>query len=434
MPVVKSATKFGFTAILGFALGILLGRMGTTGSENIIAGPESSKPPAVAEKAFQEVGRLTRENKALQKEIAGLRKTSEETKSRPEAPLSPPSLAQPGLASRLNGMRAWYLKAFSEAREQEAALKSDPEATQEYRNRMLAALGKEMKGLRAGILDDPRSFLVFLKTIDDPQMAEAMLGMLSQVECLGDDMFMFDCMKVDALPRSLADGFLDLLKTGSPAQKQAVLKSLKGQMLDESWQVLACTALQDADAGVRAAALPVVGCMGPAIPKTLQTPLLQAAQSSPPGSEQDRIAMGALAWINSPQSIDYLLTRLERDPAGASSISGMLRNRCQSPDLAARYASALGTAFSGRLEPGVFYDYVIQSAELPPDRAIPLLERALQAGPPPKLKAAIDKAMACFRQNLPMDDECRHSLNTAHDRRNDLQAEERPPLVPILLP
>ncbi len=296
--------------------------------------------------------------------------------------------AQPpegSLAARLNRYREWRLAWERE----KAALGDKLHLDDQFKIRHFHAKRKEMSGELAGlrelVLADPAALLEFMKEQENGPWLDDLIaygfGFVSPDPELG---FVTPGKpSVDRFPSRLTESLLELMRSGTAAQKGAAMTffghvSNHPPQFEERWQNL----LDDADPAVQSRAAQLVTQV-PGIRPEFMAALTRVGRTSPEVWVRVAVA-NSMSWIRTPEAQDYLIERLE----AATEVNEVVSLTCA---MTAKFyavssggpavpqekfiASSMSALNRGLGDDGVRY-VIMAALFLPFDKARPILDRA----------------------------------------------------------
>jgi RNA polymerase sigma factor (sigma-70 family) len=216
------------------------------------------------------------------------------------------------LAARLNRYREWRLAWERE----KAALGDKLHLDDQFKIRHFHAKRKEMSGELAGlrelVVDDPAALLEFMKEEENGPWLDDLIvygfGFVSPDPELG---FVTPGKPpVERFPSRLTDALLELMSSGTAAQKGAAMAffghvSNQPPQFEERWRSL----MEDADPAVQSRAAQLVSQI-PEIRPEFMAALTRVGRTST--DVRVRVAVAnSMSWIRTPEAQDYLIERLE---------------------------------------------------------------------------------------------------------------------------
>jgi len=263
---------------------------------------------------------------------------------------------------------------------------------------------KLLEGARELIFDDSKTFMDFLRDPANEELCEMVIGhALDKCQSI-EGVTIVQRQKFADFPQSLMDGFLDLLRIGTPGQKAPLLRFLiQLDGVSEEFDLQYAALLNDFNPGVRAGAIAALTRYR-ALPAAVLEQVKQVYEgSSDPGVRS--AALDAIGRTDTEEVQRWMVSRLEvdRDPdmvryvAKASMMSLMSNGGSADDKTVDRHASALMAAAKVRTHDLGYQDLVLAAVHLPANRCVPVLEEALSNAPSHKLAGAVSKLLEKIR-------------------------------------
>lgn len=402
---IAMAVKGSFTG-LSLLVALLLFLMGSFGGYVLAKKPvDPAKHVELAQRIASMERELT-EARAIAR-TTPVRAAEEPQRKSAESPSRPRE--GEGLAARLARYRAWN----AEWREKSEA--AGPDEWERLRDRHEDELEEQLDGLRDLILADPQTFLAFAKAREND-------GCLFNLMChglKGSEGYRARSpapvreapkpQEFESYPRVLMDGLLELLRSGSMMQRQAVLNFTPGLAnLPDEWKQVYVSLISDAEPWTQYHAMHAVQASGAPVPPTL-VPYIAGLMASEGQVDVQQAAINLLGSIGTPEADAALLGGLEtvRRPSALSSLTQLVWNkykvdgRWTSPEIEDRMATAVlrgCAAMTSDDHPSAYQALLNSALQLSARRLITVLDGAREHAPSPRLKDAVGRMLEMARE------------------------------------
>ena len=294
------------------------------------------------------------------------------------------------VSSKLKEKLARYRKWIEAYRlEYDEICRRNPEGAAAYRAHKMADLGELLVGLRGLVCAAPEDFLEFLRDSRNEAYLSSLiirgLGFYETEDRRHPQEF-------SSFPRELHDGMMDLLKSGSPAQKRAMLdyfERIFSQPVE--FKAVYPQFLDDPDPSFQLKVVHTIAHTGSWTDEAFAA-VTRVGQSTTNSDLRMGIANG-MTWVTRPEALGYLIERLETTAdymeviSVAQTLDLKIRNRQslrqglstaeQEDRIARAVTAAMGRGFDG----ATFLVVIRAGISLPSEKLKPILQQAAALAP-----------------------------------------------------
>jgi RNA polymerase sigma-70 factor (ECF subfamily) len=315
-------------------------------------------------------------------------------KAAPSAPTPAPAAAPEALAPGLREVRTLLRRAKSE--------KDQGRSDEIYRQ-----MNERWAVLRPVALSNAATFM---STLRDPENADIRSDLVALLlNCELKYCFYF-IRYADDLPREILDGLANMISTGTASEKTDVLQHL-GCVRGEGQALLGdcCVTLlaSEKDPELLSTTLNTLALRARDLNARLEQRLdvVQVVWQTSRNCHVREECLEALSWMNSQAGESLFIEKVgevleNRDSAVAVFIPEMIRRRLVLLPAGAdeRYAPVVQTALSTLTDAGAYVGFLELAIDLPPAKAITLLEGAEGRCPSASIQAGVNRALELLRR------------------------------------
>jgi RNA polymerase sigma-70 factor (ECF subfamily) len=283
-----------------------------------------------------------------------------------------PQLSTP-LGTRLTQFRKWW---FAIKSEEGFVSMDDHQARAEFRERWDREHWDHVRGLKDLILENPEGFLAFLRDPDN----EAVIADMTRTSLLDqtDDPMVWSRKPFHDYPPQLMTGLLDLLQTGSVAQRWTALNLMSGfDDVPQAYKNVYLALLDHENEELQRISITLVMLMVPMTPP-LFAKLTALGNQSESATIRRRI-VSTMATHPGPEAEAFVLDRMavatDHDELRQIMFSLQSRYRGTPPLLEEPMARAVSEAMARNAYP--LYELMTVATFLPGDRLKPILRQAM---------------------------------------------------------
>ncbi len=372
--VVMTGKSFSIAAVVGIAVLCLVAGM----SAGVFMGSSHAAPAAV-------LAERPRPDRSLP-DVAATPKAPEAAPA-PEPPV-PAAAGNESLPGRLQRFREWLLAEKK---------KNGAEKTEAY----CRTLMNQWRELRPLVMQSPGVYSAFLRAVENEDVCEELFSILNppRISPRGS---MCNINELN-LPEPIREACLELLGSGTKAQRSACLKLLAVGRLGEQDTTLVqktLSLLADPDPGIRKDAAAVFGYNA----GMLADGDLEVFRRLLQGATDPELRRGCVSIVNGMKGVEAESLVLEeagkliQQKQMSAELVRILQDRVDhaGPDLLARYAGLLAGALGASSDPELYREVARAVLHLPRDKAATILDCGY-ASAPTELRDGIGRVIQKLR-------------------------------------